>query len=111
MNMTRAFWSFFAVLVLSGAVITFAGHAGEAAEAAAPPAPLTEPELIAVLESDADWAQKQEACRRLRHVGTQASIPALAALLPDETLSHLARFALESMPYPEVDQVFRDALG
>ncbi|HQE77024.1 MAG TPA: hypothetical protein PLK00_11395, partial [Candidatus Hydrogenedentes bacterium] len=73
--MTRAFWSFFAVLVLSGAVITFAGHAGEAAEAAAPPAPLTEPELIAVLESDADWAQKQEACRRLRHVGTQASIP------------------------------------
>ena len=33
MNMTRAFWSFFAVLVLSGAVITFAGHAGEAAEA------------------------------------------------------------------------------
>ncbi len=111
MSLRRVFWSFVAAFVFSVALFAMVSHAGEAAGEAAPPAPLTEPELMAVLQSDADWGQKQEACRRLREIGTQASIPALAALLPDESLSHLARFALESMPYPEIDAIFRDALG
>ncbi|HQE82374.1 MAG TPA: HEAT repeat domain-containing protein [Candidatus Hydrogenedentes bacterium] len=111
MNKTTAFWSFFAVLFAAGALISFAACAGEAAGEAAPPAPPTEAELIAVVQSDADWLQKQDACRRLREIGTQAAIPALAALLHDETLSHMARFALEAMPYPEVDTVLREALA
>ncbi len=111
MSLRRVFWSFVAAFVFSVALFAMVSHAGEAAGEAAPPAPLTEPELMAVLQSDADWGHKQEACRRLREIGTQASIPALAALLPDESLSHLARFALESMPYPEIDAIFRDALG
>lgn len=75
----------------------------------APEAP-DEAALIAVLESNADWAVKEGACRALREVGTARSVPALAALLPDPELSHLARFALEPMPYPEAGQALRDAL-
>ncbi|MEA3365053.1 MAG: HEAT repeat domain-containing protein, partial [Candidatus Hydrogenedentes bacterium] len=102
--------SVFAVVFTAGTLVSLAGYAGEAEEAASP-APLTEAELIGILESDAEWLLKQEACRRLRHIGTEASVPALAALLPDETLSHMARFALEVMPYPEVDEALRDVLS
>ena len=98
-------------VVLALAVVwpfpTLASEEEEAADAA----PLTEAELIAVLESDeAEWVEKQDACRRLSRIGTRASIPALAALLTDDTLSHMARFALEPMDYPEVDEALRQAL-
>ncbi|GMW00392.1 MAG: 4-hydroxy-3-methylbut-2-en-1-yl diphosphate synthase (flavodoxin) [Candidatus Hydrogenedentota bacterium] len=70
-----------------------------------------EDELIAVLQSDAAWQAKFEACRALQVVGTAKSVPALAALLNVEKLGHAARNALEPMPYPEVDQALRDALA
>ena len=66
--------------------------------------------LIAVLKSDAGWQEKLAACRALRQIGTPQCIPALAALLPNEQLSHMARYALEPMPYPEAGQSLRDAL-
>ncbi len=72
---------------------------------------LDEAGLIDVLESDAGWLEKQTACRGLRQIGTVKSIPALGALLPDEELSHMARYALEPMPYPEAGQALRDALA
>jgi HEAT repeat protein len=65
---------------------------------------------IAILESDAGWLEKQAACRALRQIGTAAAVPALAALLNDEHLSHLARFGLEPIPAPEAGQALRDAL-
>ncbi|MCL4218529.1 MAG: HEAT repeat domain-containing protein [Candidatus Hydrogenedentes bacterium] len=71
----------------------------------------SEQELITVLQSDADWNAKQDACRKLRQIGTAASVPALSALLNDEKLSHMARYAMEDMDYPEVDQALRDAVG
>jgi len=71
---------------------------------------LDEAGLIGVLESDADWFEKQAACRALRQIGTAEAVPALAALLPLQDLSHLARYALEAMPYPEAGQALRDAL-
>ena len=55
--------------------------------------------------------EKDHACRILRVIGTTDSIEALGALLADEGLSHIARYALEYMPYPEVDKALRDALG
>lgn len=67
--------------------------------------------LIETLTSDAGWEAKHFACRALRKVGTPASVPALAALLPDEKLSHMARFALEPMPCACVDTAFREALA
>jgi len=72
---------------------------------------LDEATLIATLQSDADWLAKQTACRGLRQVGTAKSVPALAALLPDPQFSHLARFALEALPCPEVDRALRDAVA
>ena len=82
-----------------------------AAEAAAAEAAVDEASLIDVLKSEAGWQEKQAACRGLRQIGTVKSIPALAALLPDEKLSHMARYALEPMPFPEAGQALRDALG
>ena len=70
-----------------------------------------EAKLIGVLQSDADWLAKQDACRRLRQIGTAASVPALAGLLGDEHLAQMARYALENMPYPEVNAVLRAALA
>lgn len=68
--------------------------------------------LIAVLKSnDASRKDKADACRQLAIIGTTDAIAPLAALLADEELSHMARYALEPLPGPAVDQVFRDALG
>ncbi|MDQ1257027.1 MAG: hypothetical protein QG656_1628, partial [Candidatus Hydrogenedentes bacterium] len=72
---------------------------------------LDEAGLIAVLQSNAGWQVKHMACRALQQVGTGNAVPALAALLPDATLSHMARFALEPMPYPEAGKALRDALA
>jgi len=71
-----------------------------------------EAKLLAVLKSDdASREAKSSACRDLAVVGTETSVPVLAALLGDEALSHMARYALEPMPYPSVDEALREALG
>jgi len=69
-----------------------------------------EAELIKIITGSASRAEKDKACRQLQIVGTPACIPALAAMLPDQKLSHMARYALEPMRYPQVDQALRDAL-
>ncbi len=73
--------------------------------------PAQEAELLAVLKSDAGVQEKSDACRKLARVATKDSVPALAALLADEKLSHMARYALESVRDPSVDEALRDALG
>ncbi len=70
-----------------------------------------EAQLIAVLRSDAPQKEKADACRELAHVGTKKAVPVLAAMLGDEQLSHMARYALEPIPDPSVDAALRDALG
>ncbi len=67
--------------------------------------------LIAVLKSEAPQKDKADACRGLAVIGTKDAVPALAALLGDEKLSHMARYALEPIPDPAVDDALRDALG
>jgi len=67
--------------------------------------------LIAVLESDAPHKEKVDACRQLGLVGTKDAVPVLAELLGDEKLAHMARYALEPIPDPVVDDALRDALG
>ncbi len=68
-------------------------------------------QLVAVLKSGAPQKEKADACRELARIGTKDAIPALGALLADEQLSHMARYGLETIPGPEVDKVFRSALG
>jgi len=80
-------------------------------QAARPSAKERETKLIAVLKSDAPLKEKASACRQLVRIGTKDAVPALAALLGDEKLSHMARYALEPIPDPAVDEALRDALG
>jgi hypothetical protein len=74
------------------------------------PARGEEAELIAVLKSKAPRELRANACRRLSLVGTRECVPALAALLGDEAMGHMARYALEPIPDPAVDAALRDAL-
>jgi HEAT repeat protein len=70
-----------------------------------------EGKLIAVLKSDAPQKEKADACRNLAVIGTKDAVPALAALLGDEKLAHMARYGLEPIPDPAVDDALRAALG
>ena len=46
-----------------------------------------------------------------RRIGTADAVPALAALLADEKLAHMARYGLETDSRPAVDVALREALG
>jgi len=67
--------------------------------------------LVAVLKSDASVFDKAKACQRLAVVGDKKSVPALAALLGDEELSNYARYGLEAIPDPAVNEALREAMG
>jgi len=97
----------FALLI----ALLFAGTVQLFAQTVPPATKEQEAKLIAVLKSDAPHKEKADACRQLAVIGTKDAIPALAALLGDEKLSHMARYALEPIPDPAVDDVLRDALG
>ena len=71
----------------------------------------SEGKLIAVIKSNASHKEKADACRHLAIIGTKKAVAPLAALLGDEKLSHMARYGLEPIPDPAVDEAFRDALG
>ncbi|MBL7221324.1 MAG: HEAT repeat domain-containing protein [Phycisphaerae bacterium] len=96
-----------AVAVLCLAAVLFVGVAG-AADAKTKAA--KEKQLIETLKGKAPQAEKDLACRELQVIGTEACIDALAAMLTDVKLSHMARYALEPMPYPRASKVMRDAL-
>lgn len=67
--------------------------------------------LIALLRDPSSTVfQKAKACQRLAVVGGKDAVPALAALLTDEKLSHYARYGLEPNPDPAADQALRAAL-
>jgi HEAT repeat protein len=70
-----------------------------------------EAKLIAVIKSDAGIKEKADACRDLALVGTKDAVAPLAALLGDDKLGHMARYGLEPIPDPAVDDALRDALG
>ncbi len=70
-----------------------------------------ETQLIAILQSDHSLTEKDAACARLKWIGTARCVPALAALLTDDQLSHSARYALESMPGAEAETALLQALG
>lgn len=69
-----------------------------------------EARLADVLKTGAPRDAKDYVCRKLMIVGTAASVPTLAGLLPAADHSHMARFALERMPAPEAAAALRNAL-
>ena len=69
-----------------------------------------EKQLDDFLKSDASYAAKDFVCRELSVAATEASVPALASMLADEKVSDIARYALERIPGPAVDDALRKAL-
>lgn len=68
-----------------------------------------ETRLVAVLKTEVSRDAKDYVCRKLMVVGTAASVPTLAELLPNKDLSHMARYALERIPGPESAKALRDS--
>lgn len=67
-------------------------------------------ELLKIIQTSTNLHQRVVACKRLAVIGDEEAIPVLAKLLDDPRMHHMARFALEPNPSPEVDKAFRSAL-
>jgi len=61
-------------------------------------------------DKDATKDAKRFVCRQLALIGAAEDVPALAALLTDPDLSHMARYALERIPGPEATAALVSAL-
>ncbi len=93
-------------------ILAIAVMAGAALGAEQAAAPRDEAALIAVLKSaDASRKDKADACRELARVATKDAVPALAALLPNPELNHMARYGMETIADPSADDALRAALG
>lgn len=80
--------------------------------AAAQDANSSETDLLAILKNpEATRKQKSDACLFLARRGTRNAVPVLATLLPDQELNHMARYALEAIPDPAVEEALRAALA
>lgn len=69
-----------------------------------------EKSLVDALAGGISRSAQDYVCRKLRVVGTAQSVAALAALLPAEETSHIARYALERIPDEKAAEAMRDAL-
>jgi HEAT repeat protein len=69
-----------------------------------------EKRLVDTLTGGISRSAQDYVCRKLRVVGTAQSIKALAALLPAEETSHIARYALERIPDEKAGAALRGAL-
>lgn len=67
--------------------------------------------LAAALKGNVSQAAKDYICRQLSLIGSAGCVPAVAELLTDEKLSHMARYALERIPDEEAVAALREALG
>jgi hypothetical protein len=69
-----------------------------------------EKSLVDALAGGISRSAQDYVCRKLRIVGTNQSVEALAALLAAEDTSHIARYALERIPGEKAAKAMRDAL-
>ncbi len=67
--------------------------------------------LVGVLKSNGTRKEKADACRELAVIGTSKAVPTLVGLLADDDLTHIARYALETIPGPGVDDALRGELS
>jgi HEAT repeat protein len=104
-RMTRRIVAILTVALAVGAGAGPRPHA-EAAESTA-----KEPELLAVLRSEAPEAEKAITCKYLAVHGSAAAVPDLVKLLGDPRLASWARIPLEVIPGPEADSALRAAAG
>jgi HEAT repeat protein len=70
-----------------------------------------ETRLAEALGGGMPQAAQDFVCRQLSLIGTAECVPAVAPLLLDEKLTHMARFALERIPDEAAVVALREALG
>lgn len=97
--------------VVAAMVFALAGGQARSADDNKKAAEEKERQLIGVLQSDAPPQDKAIPCKQLAIYGTEAAVPALAALLSDKELASWARIALEAIPGPAADDALRQAMG
>ncbi|HPG68197.1 MAG TPA: hypothetical protein PLO37_15215 [Candidatus Hydrogenedentes bacterium] len=68
-------------------------------------------QMVGLLGEPISLDAKQAICRELALFGTPSCVPAVAALLADEATCDMARYALENLPYPGVDEALVGALS
>ena len=70
------------------------------------------PALIRILtDANSTEFRKAKACQRAGEAGAKEAVPALSALLGNEHLSTYARYGLEPIAHPSVDDALRAALS
>lgn len=70
-----------------------------------------EEELLFFLDSDATLEAKMEACRHLRIIGSEKSVPVLEKKLLKKETTDMARYALEKIPGTSAEKALLDALS
>jgi HEAT repeat protein len=69
-----------------------------------------EKRLVDALAGGLSRSAQDYVCRKLRIIGSAQSVDALAALLPAEETSHIARYAMERISDEKATAALRDAL-
>lgn len=95
-------------LIPAALVLALAGCTTAPKQSTAPHPKAVAP--LAVLASNAELHEKARACQELGDYGGPEAVPALAALLNQETLADYARSGLEGIKDPSAGQALRDAL-
>src|SRR5690554_1042916 len=99
--------------LLTGAVLALAANVASAQSWQELQTSTDEAALIEAItdvgDTPEDIHNTNVACKRLAIYGTEKSIPALVAMLPNEKLNFNARFALEAMPFDAVDEALLKA--
>lgn len=67
--------------------------------------------LVDVLRQDVPTGAKDFVCRQMALIGDESSVSALAALLQQDSLCHIALAALEQLPSEAVDRALIEAAG
>ena len=70
-----------------------------------------EEELLFFLDSDATLEAKMEACRHLRIIGSEKSVPVLEKKLLKKETTDMARYALEKIPCISAEKALLNALS
>lgn len=109
MKATKLFPRQFAVLAVTGVLLTWGAFGLRAADGQS--AAEKERQLIGILTTGATPAEKAITCKRLAIYGTKNAVPALAPLLADPDLSSWARIALEAIPDPAANEALVAATG
>jgi len=70
-----------------------------------------EQRFLAVLRAGVSKAAQRYICRQLGMVASDRAVPAMAPLLDDPELAHMARFVLEQIPGSAPDQLLLEKMG